>query len=317
MNKFTLPLLAGLPLALALHAAAVEPRSLLLQTNVQVDSEGVFLNQVAADLSNAALPGVRLAAAPAVGHSLTLTRAQVAGLLERLAPDLASASLVGASNVRVTRRSRPFTESDLTELLTATLQRDLVKDRGTLELRLSRSWSPISLPDESLTLKVLDLPTAGISPNFIVRFELRTAHEALGSWQAAVQAKILREVWVAHTALKRGDALREEDLARERRDMLTLRDSLAELPSGPFVYEIAESLSAGMPLTSRSLKLKPLVHRGQSAEAVVRDGSLSISMKVEVLEEGVPGQLVRARNPQSRREIRGKVLDEQTILVTL
>jgi flagella basal body P-ring formation protein FlgA len=35
------------------------------------------------------------------------------------------------------------------------------------------------------------------------------------------------------------------------------------------------------------------------------------------LEEGVPGQLVRVRNLQSRRELRGKVQDEQTIIISL
>jgi flagella basal body P-ring formation protein FlgA len=40
-------------------------------------------------------------------------------------------------------------------------------------------------------------------------------------------------------------------------------------------------------------------------------------MKVEVLEDGAPGQIIRARNPISRRDVSGKVLNEQTILVTL
>ena len=40
-------------------------------------------------------------------------------------------------------------------------------------------------------------------------------------------------------------------------------------------------------------------------------------MKVEVLEDGAPGQLIRVRNADSRHDIRGKVLDQQTILVAL
>jgi flagella basal body P-ring formation protein FlgA len=53
------------------------------------------------------------------------------------------------------------------------------------------------------------------------------------------------------------------------------------------------------------------------ADAVIRDGAMIISLKVEVLEEAVPGQIVRVRNPQSHRELRGKVLDEQTIAIPL
>jgi flagella basal body P-ring formation protein FlgA len=42
-----------------------------------------------------------------------------------------------------------------------------------------------------------------------------------------------------------------------------------------------------------------------------------ISLKVEVLEEGVPGQMIRVRNYQSHRELRGKVEDEHTISIPL
>ena len=43
---------------------------------------------------------------------------------------------------------------------------------------------------------------------------------------------------------------------------------------------------------------------------------MTISLKVEVLEEGAVGQSVRVRNPVSKREFRGKVQNEQTILVS-
>jgi flagella basal body P-ring formation protein FlgA len=61
----------------------------------------------------------------------------------------------------------------------------------------------------------------------------------------------------------------------------------------------------------------PVVHRGQTVAALVNQGALNITMKVVVLEDGAPGQIVRARNQQSLRDIRGKVLNDQTILVSL
>ena len=107
------------------------------------------------------------------------------------------------------------------------------------------------------------------------------------------------------------------DLLRERRDLLTLRDPLMDWPAGNLAFELAESLPAGAVLSTRSVKLKPVVRRGQNAEACVQEGAMNITLKVEVLEDGVPGQIIRVRNPQSRRELRGKVENEQTILITL
>ena len=45
--------------------------------------------------------------------------------------------------------------------------------------------------------------------------------------------------------------------------------------------------------------------------------SLSIRTKVEIMEDGAPGDFVRARNFTNRRELTGKVLNERTILISL
>ncbi len=212
---------------------------------------------------------------------------------------------------------RSFSESDLLELLTATLQSDYVKDKGELELRLTRPWTTCKVPDEPLTIKVLDIPTMGVTPTFILRFELRTAQQSLGTWQTSVQARVWREIWVARSAVKRGELVADAPLDHQRRDVLTLREPLAEFAPGDTTLELAEPLQSGSPLLARSIKVRPVIHRGQPADALVQDGALSISMKVEALEDGVPGQIIRARNFQTRRDLRGKVLDEQTILLSL
>jgi flagella basal body P-ring formation protein FlgA len=232
------------------------------------------------------------------------------------APALAATTSVGVPAPDV-HRERALTEADLLVLLTATLQQEYVKDRGELELRLSQPWKTRNVPDEPLTLKILDLPTLGVTPFCIVRFELRTARESLGIWQLPVQARVWRNVWVARSALQRGELIAGAEVARERRDTLPLHESLAEFTAGDVSLAMAEPVQAGAPLLARSVKLRPVLHRGQIAEALVQEGALSITMKVEVLEDGAPGQIIRARNAQSRRDIRGKVLNEQTILVSL
>jgi flagella basal body P-ring formation protein FlgA len=212
---------------------------------------------------------------------------------------------------------RMLTEADLLPLLTATLQQEYVKDKGELELRLSNPWTPRKVSGEPITVKILDLPPTGVASSFITRFELRTARESLGTWQIAAQARVWREIWVAKSALTRGMLVADADIAQERRDVLALRETLADFTPGDTALMLAEPLQSGSPLLARSVKVRPVVRRGQTADALVRDGVLSVTMKVEVLEDGVPGQIVRARNCQSRRDLRGKVLNEQTILISL
>ena len=212
---------------------------------------------------------------------------------------------------------RMFDQSDLTTLLTTTLQQDYVKDKGELEINFTQPWPSRKVSSEPLTIKILEMPTIGVSSSFIVRFELRNDHESIGAWQLPVRAHVWRDAWVAHSMLKRGDSLADADLARERRDLLVIHEPLADFTAGDPTLQIAEPVSIGSPLFARSIKPMPVVHRGQTVVALVEQGALNITMKVEVLEDGAPGQIVRARNQQSLRDIRGKVLNEQTILVSL
>ena len=297
------------------HAAG-EPSSFQLRPAVQVDGSGVILNQVVQ--ADPAVPALRLCDAPAFGKTTLLNRATVNELAQAAGCPFALTNWTGAAAVRIGRRARTLAEGEALQLLTATLQEQCLKDKGELELRLARPWTPLNVPDEPLTLKILDLPTAGVSSSFIARCELQTAGgEHLAPWQAALQARLWREIWVARAALKRGDLLAHANLLRERRDLLLLRETPAELDPQDSTLELAEPIPAGAPLLARALKVRPVVHRGQSIAALVQDGALLITLKVEAMEDGAPGQLIRVRNPLSRRDLRGKVLDEQSVLVTL
>ena len=318
MNSPLTLLIAALALAAVERAtgqAAAENWTLL--PAAASDSEGVFLNQLAAAPGGAAVPALRLGASPAWGQAMVLHRAQIQQALVKAGSDLSVSNWLGADRVRVTRRARTLGEGDVKDLLAAALQQEFVKDRGELELRLTRPWAALSVPDEPLQVRLLDLPASGLSAMFIVRFEIRTRQETIGSWQAPVSVRVWREIWVARSALRRGQSLAEADLVRERRDVLPVREGLAEFAAPDASWEISEGVIAGMPLAARHVRLRPVVFRGQSAEGIVQDGSLNVGLRVEVLEDGAPGQVIRIRNPLSRRELRGKVQNEQTIQVLL
>jgi len=308
---------------LSAHAASAlalgspnEAASWPLATEAKVDSRGVFLRNVVAQTYTQPLAEVRIADAPAFGRIAVYTRAQLNDLLAKAAPEVVPV-WSGPERVRVVRRSRMLDETEMRQMLTTALQNDHVRERGELELRFVRPWAPVTVPDEALALRVLDLPSTGISGNFIVRCELKAGEEIVGTFQINVNAKIWREVWVARTALMRNQPLQNADIGQERRDLLTFKEGLTTLPSDINSYDVAENLTGGSILTGRSIKQRPVIKRGKTLDALVQDGPLQILVKVEALEDGLPGQFVRVRNIKSRREFRGKVQNEETVAVNL
>ena len=302
---------------LASSALAGEPSTLLLFTNAQATGAGVFLEQLVGEHPALAGTPLRLMDAPAVGRVVLLTRAQLAERLAKSSPDFAVIDWTGAERVRITRRTRPLNEAEVIERVTAQLQKDVVRERGDLELHLARPWVPVTIADETFTVKLSDLPPSGLRESMVIHFELVAGRDPLGDWTVPVSAKLWRDIFVTKVPLKRGQPLIEDDLSVERRDVLKLREPLSAPLNSAGELELAENLAEGAPLSLRSVRLRPVVQRGQLVEAVVRDGPLQVSIRVEALESGAPGQLIRVRNPQSRREFRGKVQNEQTIAVSL
>jgi flagella basal body P-ring formation protein FlgA len=290
--------------------------ALQLVPAVQADGAGIFLQQLVQ--GELALPPLRLCDAPAFGKTTVLNRAQLGQLAKAAGLELPLTNWTGADSVRVSRRSRAMAEREVMQLLTSQLQQQYIRDKGELELRLARPWTTVNVPDEPFALKVLDIPNTGVTPSFIVRFELETAAgEQVGSWQAFLQARVWREIRVARSALKRGATLKGADIALERRDVLALHDDLVEIDADDASLEVANQIAANAPLLARSFKPRTVIHRGQTVAALLQDGALAITMKVEALEDGATGQIIRLRNPDSRRDLRGKVVNEQTILVAL
>jgi flagella basal body P-ring formation protein FlgA len=300
----------------AANAADLDSWKLLPQA--QVDGSGIFLDQIAVTSGVAqVLPHLRLGRAPDAGKTIAFSRNDVAGMAQICPAGALMTNWGGAAEVRVSRRVRTFEDADVLELLTATLQKEYVKNQGELELHLTRPWLDPQVPDDPLILKVAEMPSTGVSPSFVVTFELWDGKERVGSWQVPVQAAVWRDIPVAHSSLERGEALKDADVVMQRSDVLVQRDAFLNFPTIDDSLELTESIPAGRPVLNRSVRVRPLVLRGQMVEAVYQDGSLGISLLVEALEDGSLGQTVRVRNPKTRRELYGKVENEKTIRINL
>jgi flagella basal body P-ring formation protein FlgA len=299
------------------RAFAGEPADFQLLAEAKVDAAGIFLNQIVRPSAHATLPTLRLAQAPLLGQTISLSRRQIIALAAPAIPALDSTNWSGPDSVRVSRLTRPLAEAELSDLLRAALQRDYVGGDGVLEIHLTKPWQTTNAPVEPITLQITDLPPAGLLPNLVAGFELWSGKERLGAWQLPLQARLWRDLPVAHSPLLRGQLLRQADLALERRDVLTQREACIPFPVADPWLETVSSVQAGTPIWTHLVRQRPVLHRGQIVDALFQDGSLSIRLKVESLEDGALGQTVRVLNPKTRRELYGKIQTQDLVLIAL
>jgi flagella basal body P-ring formation protein FlgA len=295
--------------------AAPEPLVAVFATGAMVRSDGVFSTDLIQGIP--ALPRVRVAPAPQVGAWSQLSRTSVVEALRIAGVDLSVVRWTGPESARISRAMRELGEAEVRDQITQELQRRFARNGGEIEVRLSRPWRSVSIPDESLDIRLLDLPTAGLLSWISLKVEGLVGGDAVGSWFQPIQVRHWCEVPVAAAALRRGQPLVEVETVLERRDVLVSRGILKALPKAVQDYELAEGLAPGQAFSDRTLRLKTVVFRGRRVDARIQAGTLEITTKVEALEDGYPGQSIRVRNPLSKREFRGIVQSEDSVLVPL
>jgi flagella basal body P-ring formation protein FlgA len=300
-----------------LFACGADSLPLQLQAETKVDGTGIFLTQLLTPSLHATLPILRLAPAPPAGQTMSLSRQQLIDLAKEADPNLNLTNWSGPELVKISRRVRQLCEADVTEMIRTALQRDYVGAGGTLEIHCTRPWTPVTVPDEALSMQLTDLPPAGVLPNLVAGFELWCGRERLGTWQAPLQARVWREIPVAHAPILRGQLLSQADITLERRDVLSQHETCIEFPVTDNLLEASGSIQAGAPVFSRLTRARPVMRRGQLVQAVFQDGTMTISLKVEALEDGTLGQMVRVRNPKTNRELYGKIQTEDLISIAL
>ena len=321
--KFSLSLLIQLLLGVASIVAQApgptvatpEPLVAVFATGAMVRSEGVFSTELIQGIP--ALPRIRVAPAPQVGAWSQLSRTSVVEALRIAGVDLSLVRWTGPESARISRAMRELGEAEVRDQITQELQRRFARNGGEIEVRLSRPWRSVSIPDESLDIRLLDLPTAGLQSLKSLTEEGLVGGDAVGSWFQPIQVRHWCEVPVAAAALRRGQPLVEVETVLERRDVLVSRGILKALPKAVQDYELAEGLAPGQAFSDRTLRLKTVVFRGRRVDARIQAGTLEITTKVEALEDGYPGQSIRVRNPLSKREFRGVVQGEDSVLVPL
>jgi flagella basal body P-ring formation protein FlgA len=299
------------------RACGGEPAAFQLQAEAKVDGKGIFLTQLVAPSLHATLPTLRLAPAPVLGQTMSLSRQQIIDLAKNALPELNTTNWSGPLTVHISRRVRQLCEAEVADMLRAALQRDYVGTRGELEIHFSQAWQPAEVPDEPVSLHLTEMPSAGVLPNLVAGFELWCGQERIGSWQAPLQARVWRDTPVAQSTVLRGQLLREADITLERRDVLTQHEACIPFPVTDRSLEAVSSVQPGSPVWSRLTRQRPVLRRGQVVEGIFQQGSMTISLKVESLEDGALGQTVRVRNPKTRRELYGKIQNEDLVLIAL
>ena len=123
-------------------------------------------------------------------------------------------------------------------------------------------------------------------------------------------------VWIDSPAaakpLAKGDTLYPQDITYKSVNLAYERGELWDGKGGP--WQVIRSLGAGEPIGTADLKPLSAIKKGDKVTLVYNKSGIHLSVLVEAMEDGALGDTILVRNLDSKKQIYGKVQDQNTLL---
>jgi len=172
-----------------------------------------------------------------------------------------------------------------------------------------------TLLETPTSVELLQLPETP-SSTMAIRVRYLKGDEKLGEISASFRAVWRVNMFVARRPMQKFSALNASDFEVQALDRLALRQVPVETSAKLSEYELANSLSAGAPLTWNALKPQPLVRKGALVDVVAEEGSLKVTTRAIALNDGGRGELISMRNASTNRSFEAYVINENLVKVS-
>lgn len=306
---------------LVLHQAmAVEEVVIQLPEKATVVGPDIKLGEIAEVITGDKALADRLRrltvgkAAP-IGSKSNMAVGYLKVVLKREGYDLQGFSFGGAEKVQVLSQSQSFDPEDLLSQVKTFIVGQTGEAPENVEVKLEGAEKKIQLPAGEVIAKFRPSFTGQYEGTVFLTAELEVDGRLVRVLPVRAAVDIYRPAVTVVKKVDKGEKFSTENVA-------LVRTPSSKMVNGSFrQLSYVLGRSASMPLVPgtvirvNELFDPPAISHGQVVEGLVERGNVELSVQVRAIEDGKAGDLIRVENTDSHKVLRGKVLDERTVLL--
>jgi flagella basal body P-ring formation protein FlgA len=291
-----------------LPAVEVDRGAIVLGDVVEFDGIGSELRGV--------LESIDLGPAPLAGESRYIGNDYIRLRLQQSYPQGAF-RIAGSEGVAVVRRTVVIHGEEIFRQVrrfiydqTGAAENDIVVEAGRLPQDI-----PVTASEPAI---VVNAPSGqSLRGACLLTARIVAADKELARVTVPVVVRWMADVVVASGTISRGEIIRSGDIHIARHDVTNL--GVAPVGDPEFVTgkRARTTIKVNQPITERMIEQPPLVKRRDIVTLLYETGAVRICAKVEVREDGCLGEVVRVRNPQSRKEFSARVMSDTIVQAML
>jgi len=311
MTRF---LLAGLTVWMTAPALAAGSVSIELLPEAHVPAGRVVLGQVARLRSTdlqlmRVLVDLPIGRAPAAGGLAVLGREELAAWI-RARARIADAQVRwgGPASVRVLASGRKLPAEQVAAAASSALGAWLASQEGHSAFALQRLPGDIDVPADEIRLEARPLRGTQLRRRMLVWVDVWAAQRFVRAVPVAFSVSLRRQVAVAGQPLDAGASL-GAGAAQASAVELTEEDGTPMLLDAlDESLRTRRSVRPGEMIRSENVRKAPAVTRGQWASLRAAAGAVRLETRVQVLQDGRPGDAVRVRQPGATGPVLARVI---------
>jgi len=256
-----------------------------------------------------------LGRAAMAGEKMKISQSFIKIVLYREGYDLKTIQFSGADETQALTSSQDYLASRLLPEAKQFVCDQLKENADNVEVELAGLDKNILLPAGEVTARFLPPFSGRYDGMVLLTTKLEVDGREVKDLPLRLTVEVMSPVVVTTQPLSRGDKFSQSNVA-------LIRWPESRTPPGA-MKELQSVLgrTSNMPMVPNTVVRldnifdPPVIHRGQEVDAIVRQGNVELSVVTQAIEDGKLGDTVRVENTESHKLLRGKVLDEKTVLI--
>ena len=302
--------------------------TLTFQSSAEVEGERLYLGNLATCRGMREICdeiyGIDLGPSPEPGRTITWHPERARTILAKEWPN-SDIRIAGAKMMKITAASIPLTEERVEGAL-RTLFSDAFPEDGALKVAIDKVLLPpgLKLRPGDFTVEFPDLTQEHLEdPDWVIRhlsgnirltFQCRQPEvDITTTFSAATRLTVHALMPVTAQALDKGTEINEMNLKSEMIPLGRSGQQFASNVSQLTGRRLRRPLPSGSPILPSDVEMPRLVRRGQMVTLKVDGSGVAVSGPVKAMADGVTGQVIEAQYPATKKRMRVRVIDSNTV----
>ncbi|NOY52384.1 MAG: flagellar basal body P-ring formation protein FlgA [Deltaproteobacteria bacterium] len=293
--------------------------NITLQKRVHVRKTVLYLQEIARVHMDPGtvvpdLGSLEIGPAPLPGKKIIITRSRLLLLLKSRKIRARDVHFSGAEQTVILRDAQTVTARQIRRVVKQYLVKEIPWRSNEVEIGRITGPRDLLLPAGKIAWQVISQPHTDFLGTTPLQVILETAGEKKQIWVNA-DIRVYVPVVTARHPIARMSQIDANDVVVERRNLAGMNSDYFSSVKDIVGTRSRSFIRAGEPIRKNEVEIPPVVRRGDLVTMQVENNLFRIIARGKVLENGIPGAVIRVQNIASKKEVYGKVIDGSTVRI--